>query len=213
MSGNSHRKSVAICALSIAVAAAGAGLYQHNRAAEVNARRQSTEPSARTSASPGGAAARRVTEDDPARATSTGVLSSGPDNDGVPLAENAAASVAAGKTQVCSLISRLEMEAILGRKVQQLVATAATCEYRTNAGQAVEIESTWKGGKDAMAAARIYNAGVFSLIPNLGDETYFQAAGIMHARKGDVYIVINARAYPNSRDVEIRVVERALDWM
>lgn len=124
-----------------------------------------------------------------------------------------AANEAAARTRVCSLISLQEMEDILGGRVRKVVATASTCEYRTSADRAVEIESTWQGGKDAMAAAKIYNAGVFSQIPDLGDETYFQAAGIMHARRGDVYIVVNARAWENAREVETRIVRRALDMM
>jgi hypothetical protein len=135
------------------------------------------------------------------------------DDEGDIPAENVAANVAAGKTRVCSLISLQEMENILGGKVRKVVSTATTCEYRTSADHAVEIESTWQGGKNAMAAAKIYNTGVFSLVPDLGDETYFQAAGIMHARRGDVYIVINARVWENARDVETRIARRALDRM
>jgi len=186
MSGKSFGKSVVIAVLVIGIVLTAAGLYRRNRAAGVNARQPSASPAS---------------------------VRAGADNEGAPLTENVAANAAAEKTRVCSLISLQEMENILGGKVRSVVATATTCAYRTSADHAVEIESTWQGGKDAMAAAKIYNAGVFSRVPDLGDETYFQAAGVMHARRGDIYIVVNARAWENARDVEIGVVRRALDKM
>jgi hypothetical protein len=186
MSGKSFGKSVVIAVLAIGIVLTAAGLYRRNRAAGVNARQPSAEPVH---------------------------VRAGADDEGDIPAGNVAANAAAGKARVCSLISLQEMESILGGKVRKVVATATSCEYRTSADHAVEIESTWQGGKEAMAAARIYNAGVFSRIPDLGDETYFQAAGIMHARRGDVYIVINARAWENARDLETRIVRRALARM
>ena len=186
MSGKSFGKSVVIAVLAIGIVLAAAGHYRRNRVAGANARQPYAEP---------------VT------------VRAGADDEGVIPAENVAASAAAGKARVCSLISPQEMESILGGKVRKVVATATSCEYRTSADHAVEIESTWQGGRDAMAAARIYNAGVFSRVPDLGDETYFQAAGIMHARRGDVYIVVNARAWENAREVETRIVRGALDRM
>jgi len=186
MSGKSFGKSVVIAVLAIGIVLAAAGLYRRNRPAVVSAR----SPSAASM---------------PVRA--------GADDEGDLPAGNVAANVAAGKTRVCSLISPQEMESILGGKVRKVVATATSCEYRTSADHAVEIESTWQGGRDAMAAAKIYNAGVFSEVSGLGDETYFQAAGIMHARRGDVYIVVNARAWKNAREVETQIVRRALNRM
>lgn len=185
MSGKSFGKSVVIAVLAIGIMLAGAGHYRRNRAAGANARQPYAEP---------------VT------------VRAGADDEGVIPAENVAAR-AAGKARVCSLISPQEMESILGGKVRKVVATATSCEYRTSADHAVEIESTWQGGRDAMAAAKIYNAGVFSEVSGLGDETYFQAAGIMHARRGDVYIVVNARAWKNAREVETQIVRRALNRM
>ena len=143
----------------------------------------------------------------------TGLLASDPDNDGTPLEENVAANEAAAKAQVCSVVSKTDIEQILGRPVREIVATDSSCQYRTNFEHFVEIESTWKGGKEAMAAAKIYNAGLFSAIPRLGDESYFQAAGITHVRKGDVYFVINARAYQNSEETEVKIARRLVENM
>jgi hypothetical protein len=141
----------------------------------------------------------------------TGLLASDPDNEGTPLEENVAANEAAAKAQVCSVVSKTDIEQILGKPVREIVATNASCQYRTNFEHFVEIESTWKGGKEAMAAAKIYNAGLFSAIPRLGDESYFQAAGITHVRKGDVYFVINARAYQNSKETEVKIAQKLVE--
>jgi hypothetical protein len=139
------------------------------------------------------------------------LLASDPDNQGTPLEENVAANEAAAKAQVCSVVSKTDIEQILGKPVREVVATDASCQYRTNFEHFVEIESTWKGGKEAMAAAKIYNAGLFSAIPRLGDESYFQAAGITHVRKGDVYFVINARAYQNSKETEVKIAQKLVE--
>jgi hypothetical protein len=217
----SHKTAVAVSVLMLVFAVGGGAWYHH--VAGVNAiLRQTSNPAAvRAGASPGSASVLPATSTRPpplspaspvaetkAITTAIGILSSDPDNEGAPLAEKAAANEVAGKTRVCSAVSKQEMEHILGREIQEIVATETTCQYRTNADHAVEIESTWKGGREAMAAARIYNAGLFASIPNLGDEAWFQAAGITHVRKGDIYIVINARAYRNSRDVEMKIAGR-----
>lgn len=220
----SHKTAVAVSVLVMLAFVVGAGAWFHH-VAGVNAIRQTADPAAvRAGASPGSASVLPATSTRPpplspaspvaetkAITTAIGILSSDSDNEGAPLAEKAAANEVAGKTRVCSAVSKQEMEQILGREIQEIVATETTCQYRTNADHAVEIESTWKGGREAMAAARIYNAGLFASIPNLGDETWFQAAGIMHVRKGDIYIVINARAYRNSRDVEMKIAQRFLE--
>jgi hypothetical protein len=34
---------------------------------------------------------------------------------------------------------------------------------------------------------------------------------VMHVRKGDVYLVINSRVFPNERDTETLIARKALD--
>jgi hypothetical protein len=119
-------------------------------------------------------------------------------------------SDAASKMKACSLVTKEEMEQILGAKLKDLAVDQLTCQYRNDEGYMVELETTWEGGKEAMASAKIYNASLFDPVPELGDEAYFQAAGVMHVRKGDVYMIINSRIYQNPRETETLIAAKAL---
>lgn len=48
------------------------------------------------------------------------------------------------------------------------------------------------------------------MVPDLGDEAFFQAAGVMHVRKGDVYVIINSRVFPNARETETLIANQVL---
>jgi hypothetical protein len=124
---------------------------------------------------------------------------------------NGDASAAASKP--CSLVSQADMEQILGMKVVKITATETGCSYFTDATMSVDIDSTWTGGKEAMSAAKGYNAnpGLFEPVAGIGDEAYMQAAGVLHVLKGDVYLAINARQYPNEAQTESAMALRAME--
>jgi hypothetical protein len=119
-------------------------------------------------------------------------------------------SDAASKMKPCSLVSKEEMEQILGFKLKDLAVEQLTCQYRNDEGYMVEVETTWQRGKEAMDQAKIYNAPAFDMVPDLGDEAFFQAAGVMHVRKGDVYLIINSRVFPTPRETETLIANKAL---
>ena len=119
-------------------------------------------------------------------------------------------SDAASKMKPCSLVSKEDMEQILGVKLKDLAVEQLTCQYRNDEGYMVEVETTWQGGKEAMDQAKIYNAPTFDMVPDLGDDAFFQAAGVMHVRKGDVYIIINSRVFPTPRETETIIANKAL---
>ena len=112
--------------------------------------------------------------------------------------------------KACSLVSKEEMEQIMGFRLKDVAVEQLTCQYRNDEGYMVEVETTWRGGKEAMDSAKIYNAGLFDPVPGLGDEAFFQAAGVMHVRKNDVYLVINSRVFPNARETETLIANKAL---
>jgi hypothetical protein len=72
------------------------------------------------------------------------------------------------------------------------------------------VETTWSGGREAMADAKKFNGETMRAVPGLGDEAYFQAAGVMHVRQGDVYLVVDSRVYPNDEETETSIVRKAL---
>lgn len=130
--------------------------------------------------------------------------------DGLP-AVLPATGDAAAKSKPCSLVSKEDMEKILGIKIKELATTETICQYRNDEGYSADIDTTWHGGKEAMESAKTYNANVMEKVSGLGDDAFFQAAGVMHVLKGDVYLVINSRVFPNERDTETLIARRALD--
>jgi hypothetical protein len=129
-----------------------------------------------------------------------------------PAAEEAASDAAAASKQ-CSLVSRAEMENILGLKVVKVSTTEQTCSYFTDAVLSAEVETTWTGGKAAIAQVKGFNGepGLFVPVPGIGDEAYLQAAGVLHVLKGDTYVVVNSREYPNGQEAENAIARKAME--
>lgn len=113
-------------------------------------------------------------------------------------------------TKPCSLVTRDEMQAILGAPIQRLTTAEAECAYLTDDTHQATVETTWRGGRTAMEDAKKYNGETMRAVPGLGDEAYFQAAGVMHVRQGDVYLIVNSRVYPNEEVAETAIVRKAL---
>jgi hypothetical protein len=128
---------------------------------------------------------------------------------GAPLPPAARAADGAG-TKPCSLVTRDEMQAILGVSIQPLTVREALCSYESDETHEATVETTWTGGKGAMADAKKFNGETMRAVPGLGDEAYFQAAGVMHVRQGDVYLVVDSRVYPNDEETETAIVRKAL---
>jgi hypothetical protein len=125
----------------------------------------------------------------------------------------AAASEAAANSKQCSLVTRAEMEQILGAKVVRVTADELTCSYFTDETRAATVDTTWTGGKQAIAEVKGFNdgPGLFEPVPGLGDEAYMQAAGVMHVLKADTYLVVNARAYVSDHlETESAIARKAL---
>jgi hypothetical protein len=123
------------------------------------------------------------------------------------------ASATAAASKPCSLVSQADMEQILGMKVVKITSNETSCSYYTDATMSVDIDSTWTGGKEAMSAAKGYNAnpGLFEPVAGIGDEAYMQAAGVLHVLKGDAYLVINSRQYPNEAQTESAMARKAME--
>jgi hypothetical protein len=125
-------------------------------------------------------------------------------------ADIAAATTAAASSKQCSLITRAEMESILGAKIVKLTATEQTCAYFTDAERSAQVEATWSGGKEALGVAKGFNNSqdLFKPMPGIGDEAYFQAGGVLHFVTGDTYIVVNSREYPNELEIESAIARK-----
>lgn len=122
----------------------------------------------------------------------------------------AAATTAAAGSRQCSLITRAEMESILGAKIVKLTATEQTCAYFTDADRSAQVEATWSGAKEALAVTKGFNNSedLFKPIPGIGDEAYFQAGGVLHFLKGNTYIVVNSREYLNELETESAIARK-----
>jgi len=122
---------------------------------------------------------------------------------------------AATKSKQCSLISPADMGAILGKKIVKVTNTEMTCAYFTDAEASAQVDTTWTGGKAAMAETKGFNSaeGLFVPVAGIGDEAYSQAAGVLHVLKGDTYVVVNSREYPNELEIESAIAKKIMEKM
>jgi hypothetical protein len=127
-------------------------------------------------------------------------------------ASDAATEAAAGSKQ-CSLVTRAEMGTILGKKIVRVIVDKEICSYFTDADRSAQVETTWTGGKDALTAAKGFNEGLMTAVPNIGDEAYMQAAGVLHVLKGDTYVIVNSREYPNDLENESAIARKVMEKM
>lgn len=126
-----------------------------------------------------------------------------------------AATEAAASSKQCSLVTRAEMETILGAKIVRVTSNELTCAYFTDADRSAQVDTTWTGGKDALTQTKGFNsaAGLFTPIAGIGDEAYLQAAGVLHILKGDTYVVVNSREYPHELETESAIARRVMEKM
>jgi hypothetical protein len=141
---------------------------------------------------------------------------------GAPLASEAAPgdppataadTEAAAGSKPCSLLTRAEMETILGSKVVKVTTSELACNYFTDDTLSAGVETTWTGGKGAFAQVKGFNSapGLSEPVPGIGDEAYMQAAGVLHVLKNDTYVVVNSRVYPNELKTESAIATKAME--
>ncbi len=87
------------------------------------------------------------------------------------------------------------------------------CAYFTEENTSAEVETTWTGGKAAFAQVKGFNSapGLFDPVAGIGDEAYMQAAGVLHVLKGDTYVVVSSRSYPNEQETESAIARKAME--
>jgi hypothetical protein len=141
---------------------------------------------------------------------------------GAPLASEAAPgdppataadTEAAAGSKPCSLLTRAEMETILGSKVVKVTTSDLACNYFTDDTLSAGVETTWTGGKGAFAQVKGFNSapGLSEPVAGIGDEAYMQAAGVLHVLKNDTYVVVNSRVYPNELKTESAIATKAME--
>ena len=130
-------------------------------------------------------------------------------------AEIDASTEAAARSKPCSVISPADMGAILGKKIVKVTNTEMTCAYFTDAEASAQVDTTWTGGKAALEETKGFNSaeGLFVPVAGIGDEAYSQAAGVLHVLKGDTYVVVNSREYPNELEIESAIAKKIMEKM
>jgi hypothetical protein len=210
-SGSGRSNGIALI-VAIAVVALGLGgwLFLRHRGAagssvaSSSSTSSSTTRTSSTSASPVSSAVQPAVEhaagDTPAAVVPTS-------------AETLAATEAAASSKPCSVVTRAEMEKILGSKIVKLTTTELTCNYFTDETTSAEVDTTWTGGKGAFAQTKGFNSapGLAEPVSGIGDEAYLQAAGVLHVLKGDTYVVVNSRVYPNELETESAIARKVME--
>jgi len=124
-----------------------------------------------------------------------------------------AATAKAANSKPCSVITRAEMETILGTKVVKMATNDLTCQFYTDDTSSADVETTWTGGKAVYEQIKGYNRapGDLQAVTGIGDEAYFPVTSVLHALKGDTYVVVNARVYPNPLETESAVARKVME--
>jgi len=103
------------------------------------------------------------------------------------------------------------MGTILRSKIVKVTVDGQICSYFTNPDRSAQVETTWTGGKEALTAAKGFSEGLLTPVPNIGDEAYMHAAGVLHVLKGDTYVVVNSREYLNDLEYESAIAGKAME--
>ena len=148
----------------------------------------------------------------PTDTTSTDTASSATaSTDTVPA--TAAETDAAASSKPCSLVTRAEMEKILGSKIVKVTNNEQSCSYFTDDKNSASVDTIWTGGKESYAQVKGFNSapGLAEPVAGIGDQAYLQAAGVLHVLKGETYVVVNSRAYPNELTTESAIARKIME--
>ena len=131
----------------------------------------------------------------------------------VPTPTESAATGIAERSKPCSLVTRAEMETILGIKVTHMTSAERICSYFTDGTSSADLETSWTGGKAEYEEAKKFGGDPSQLqaIPAIGDEAYLHPSGVLHFRKGDASVMVNARQYPKLQEIETAIASKVLE--
>jgi hypothetical protein len=138
-------------------------------------------------------------------------------------AESAGGSVG-NRPAACSLISKAEMEGILGGPLAGIDAEErgykTTCTYLPAEGgyHYAEVTIEWEDAKSLMAGMRFgsqvmgMDAGfsVTTPVEGLGDEAFILIGGVLNVRKGDVLIMIDLRMQGDAEEKGKEIARKVL---
>ena len=150
--------------------------------------------------------------------------------DAPPTSTQAAAEAtpATKEHDVCALVGKADMEAILGGTIAQVGPTDAGfapdgCEYQgpSGSGRSAVVSVAWENGTSTMAG---FSAGV-NLVNNqmppgstaktddlkgLGDEAHFLLGGVLGVRKGDRFLAVMVAMQPDNQRKAEAIARKAL---
>jgi hypothetical protein len=143
----------------------------------------------------------------------------------------AADAAKAGIRSACSLVTKEEMQQIVGLPIRVPKPDESKCLYQavSNAGHYVQLEVHWNDGRDHLDAARASKRIITKVmkkespgvdptaivdgetVSGLGDDAFFMTAGLMpflHVRKGDSAVTIED--FGGTKEEMIAVARKAL---
>jgi hypothetical protein len=117
----------------------------------------------------------------------------------------------------CSLITKEEMGALLGKDIANVVDRPGQCEYvpsGSNSGVKIALQGNGKlamralvaGAKMAGQAAGMAG-NAMDQIPGMGDEAYY-LFGVLYFRKGDVMVTIEGQDLMLSREQTVAIAQK-----
>lgn len=114
----------------------------------------------------------------------------------------------------CSLVTKEEIESVLGESVAAGVADGDDCNYDAVKQGLASARISWLHGhadaamQGARSGIKMMNLG--KPVEGLGDEAIFMAPGVLYVRKGDDLVTVNLVLAPNALDKTKTLAEKAL---
>lgn len=114
----------------------------------------------------------------------------------------------------CSLVTKDEVEAVLGETVKDGVADGDDCNYDSLRPGQAGARISWLHGH-AEAAIQGARAGIKMMnlgkpVEGLGDEAVFMAPGVLYVRKGDDLVTVSLVLAPDALDKTKTLAGKAL---
>jgi hypothetical protein len=144
------------------------------------------------------------------------------------LPQGATATVAtAGSSakSVCSMVSKEEMEGILGGSLTHVVPADSpdktVCTYTGATGRYAQVSVEWQGGETGMAASRLAgalmgkNSEVKATTPveGVGDEAVLLVGGVLNVRKGAALIAVDLRGQESNGPKAVAIAQKVIAKM
>jgi hypothetical protein len=140
----------------------------------------------------------------------------------LPQAATTVATTGGSAKSMCSMMSKEEMEGVLGGSLTHAVPTDSpdktVCTYTGAGGRYAQVSIEWQGGETGMAASRLAGAlmgnnsdvKATTKVEGVGDEAELLAGPVLNVRKGAALIIVDLRGQENGEARATAIAQKVL---